>query len=1483
MASTKRTTPGFSEETPEEIRLGQWREAVRGLKGFETLESAERDEWDVVDDDLPQHDTVRDLPGAFPQSSSQDYHHAMRYKDPARHLGNVFSELGLSSDRTALSNAETAQAYSMLKLIVCLHFPLGSRPPTANHSTATVHLKRQTSSGGWWTGAIEGERGSEMTIAPTLGTEPVIDVSFISGKYALPALAVAKTRRKSERYADDQSAVSSTTILSPFPSSLTAPSAASSESEAESVGFSTENDCEDSAGTQRGRVSTDTLCHNVVIAGIDLDIPADQAIAGQVGLVGGTIVFRGLQTRREQKAIANILQLLISTIQSMTIELELLDAFRVDREPDDPPVPPKESLTPSTASPNTMTPLSLRRKGSGSAKDDRSRGFFHRLGKDTKTVWNGLLRRRRGSDTHEAEHSVSPPVTLPMQVKRGTSQGLNEDQTNVDQLSGLTAQTPSGQTTDRHLHLLARLESQIQSTTPGLVIPMPPLLLRMRREDQTRRERANDEMRAEPPPGVEGMPKTIASLLLSPTVSEGVVTSDPLYGRALAYRLGGDTRAGLMALLNGIDTFEGWSKLQRLETLYYVGLPARSNTDQHRIKICTRPSPASFVFWDGERDRSVEQAIRNLVEEHQEETMICPRSGCTAPYGEHVHWWTHAGKQVGLKVETVQGARSVLEDQLEVWSRCEQCGATSQPRKVNGIAGAYSWGKFLEMLYYTEFLCPAGLCTHGSGSMAHFFGVSNCVLALWVEPVPVLDVRLPKLQVGPNVTKRKAGKEAVAATMEGLVRKEHQEAGESELKGEIVAFHNEALRKLDIMGHYCRRKPDLQVAADEANELSALRTNLDGDRDFLLDRLASTAPSQLNDVREKVSRIIHAWTITLSVFKNQHARDTEIPDAGYIMPEFVRDKKVVTPPGSCVLVREEEPASIIAHALSCLTYFAELSNTATIASSPSQRYSATAENCAISDWFTEVKRKDIPRDLLSLRSITKKKSEVSMSQTTKAAPLAMLPAPNAPSLELSLEQVQGETQTGDRLHDLVKTISKATAHELSLGGLQSSAKCDSSMSAFDDTTLTRIKTSRNMKRVLSDSGSTAPPSAFRTVTSNAKAHLAPGLCSPRPDQGPANDSLAPPADNKEGWGSVTSSLGNSFNQLLKLGSDVGGTIGSFRVKGTDRSLSSLIGPLGILSSLDNSLASQDDRPHFQFSYTLRDKLKIECTVYYAKAFDSLRRRCAIDKSFIASLARTNAWDAQGGKSKAAFFITQDKKYIVKELVSKWNVSDLQAMLEIAPAYFEHLAGSHNKATSLAKIVGFYTVRVNNLQTGAKRQLDLMAMENLFYKQNISQTFDLKGIQGRQANKALSTADAKSESAAEGTLFDAEWREEMQNGLILLHPHARRTLLEAISLDTRFLSANSIMDYSLLIGLDKDKQQLVAGLVDAIGSYDLFKTIESRGKMVVNRGGHVTIIPPDQYKDRMETAFKQYFLACPDKWSKSSGRGPSRRDRVPSVL
>jgi 1-phosphatidylinositol-3-phosphate 5-kinase len=86
--------------------------------------------------------------------------------------------------------------------------------------------------------------------------------------------------------------------------------------------------------------------------------------------------------------------------------------------------------------------------------------------------------------------------------------------------------------------------------------------------------------------------------------------------------------------------------------------------------------------------------------------------------------------------------------------------------------------------------------------------------------------------------------------------------------------------------------------------------------------------------------------------------------------------------------------------------------------------------------------------------------------------------------------------------------------------------------------------------------------------------------------------------------------------------------------------------------------------------------------------------------------------------------------------------------------------------------------------------------------------------------------------------------------------AKRILLESLAFDTRFLSQQSIMDYSLLLGLDTEKPEMVVGLVDAVGSYGLFKNIESRGKMAFSRGreGEVTVvscIPTDPPSKRVE--------------------------------
>lgn len=77
-------------------------------------------------------------------------------------------------------------------------------------------------------------------------------------------------------------------------------------------------------------------------------------------------------------------------------------------------------------------------------------------------------------------------------------------------------------------------------------------------------------------------------------------------------------------------------------------------------------------------------------------------------------------------------------------------------------------------------------------------------------------------------------------------------------------------------------------------------------------------------------------------------------------------------------------------------------------------------------------------------------------------------------------------------------------------------------------------------------------------------------------------------------------------------------------------------------------------------------------------------------------------------------------------------------------------------SALAKVLGFYTVEIKNLESGnTQAKVDLLLMENLFYNQKIGKTFDLKGIQGRKVKAASSSSSGPEQNK---TLFDGEWIE-----------------------------------------------------------------------------------------------------------------------------
>lgn len=308
----------------------------------------------------------------------------------------------------------------------------------------------------------------------------------------------------------------------------------------------------------------------------------------------------------------------------------------------------------------------------------------------------------------------------------------------------------------------------------------------------------------------------------------------------------------------------------------------------------------------------------------------------------------------------------------------------------------------------------------------------------------------------------------------------------------------------------------------------------------------------------------------------------------------------------------------------------------------------------------------------------------------------------------------------------------------------------------------------------------------------------------------------------------------------------------------------------------------------------------------------------IEKSYIRSLATSFAWAASGGKSGASFSRTLDNRFVIK-CISR---TELQMFLDCAPAYFEYLSKAffHGLPTVLCKIVGVYQIGYHNRVTGKRTMEQVAVMQNIFYGRNISKIFDLKGsLRGRftrQGNlekekhskrsyhrkgtgssdsesscsdeddleETLSTSSVgtekdekassefekgrKAKAASIPTLLDGDFLEFTSGRPLPLTDRAKAVFHMSILNDTLFLSIINVLDYSILVGIDEEKMELVVGIIDFMRQYDILKQMERVGKslpMVVGSEAP-TIIQPPLYKARFTNAMERYFMTVPNKWT-----------------
>ncbi|GAN05268.1 hypothetical protein MAM1_0086c04737 [Mucor ambiguus] len=768
--------------------------------------------------------------------------------------------------------------------------------------------------------------------------------------------------------------------------------------------------------------------------------------------------------------------------------------------------------------------------------------------------------------------------------------------------------------------------------------------------------------------------------------------------------------------------------------------------------------------------------------------------GCQQPLIDHIFSFTHGIGRINVYASTESTCTMHNKDKIVTWLVCSVCDASTMPLLLSNEAASFSFAKYLELLFYsTKLALPESFCVHTTSNHATNNAKSNInrcflyngtVFKFTYEDAKCYELRAPRIQIAPEtLVSDKLTFVAPRVGVSTLLEWKHKSA-----ERDVDLFFQSIRAHLDLLNHYTiaeSRRKTRSLSKETATakqqlqselraldvEIRALSKRLDADHQAMLYALSDTSLNELNDFRRYFA--IQSESIIQYLTDWQQLKCDEVTDpCGWDSPDYISQKTVHCFPGSSVLVREDEPTSIIAYSISSNDYIQEILHNEGTAYQDSNSTNSSSKNPSIP----------------SLSSTNTTES----SRTTADPPP---PMPNAAKKKLpqlptiidgyysSIERKYispstGATSETASFRTMITEVVKSSVVEVSINNSKRLEDLKARLSPWtrkqEETKLENAYEGADLKRDLTER-TLKPLAAVQHQEETREVKVA-SYFYENADQQPVN----------------------------------GKKMISPHIK---HSKSLIWAALYIYTQIKMCLAE-----------FVHEGIEFTCIIYYAKEFEMLRRQCNINQLMIESLCRCQTWTASGGKSKSHFYKTQDDRFVIKEMMNAWNVAEKDAFLKFAPKYFDHINKSANVSMTnntcmrhltlviyiqepsvLAKIFGFFTIRMKNAADKKSiLNLDVLVMEHLFFNQNIIKRFDFKGIQDRHVEEFRKQQN-------DTTLWDGDWLNEYRTRLPV-HEQSKSTMELAIINDTDFLSRCNIMDYSLLVGIDQDSSEMTVGIV-----------------------------------------------------------------------
>jgi len=318
--------------------------------------------------------------------------------------------------------------------------------------------------------------------------------------------------------------------------------------------------------------------------------------------------------------------------------------------------------------------------------------------------------------------------------------------------------------------------------------------------------------------------------------------------------------------------------------------------------------------------------------------------------------------------------------------------------------------------------------------------------------------------------------------------------------------------------------------------------------------------------------------------------------------------------------------------------------------------------------------------------------------------------------------------------------------------------------------------------------------------------------------------------------------------------------------------------------------------------------KYSVKIFHAPQYHMMRHwLCGDDLNFARSIYRCKRITPQGGKTRAAFFVSHDRRYLVKQL----NKAELKMLMtreqQDAMMWYADRVLFEKLPSVLAQVVGLFTVTVASRNKSKTNKRSFVVQRNLRFSlhSRAQYVFDLKGtnrkvdqpqvpsghasLRGAAAAQNSDNEEDEPESPSHGgeaghrgraeegsqprklVLWDANFREWTEGKPLCLVAKDLQYLEAAVWNDTLLLSTQKLVDYSLLLTAvvpDGDEQcnpasppgMLSIGIIDYLRTYDLAKMAESHWKQLKGGPDKPTVISPPEYANRFRSAMGTFFVA-----------------------